>query len=205
MLITISGPSGSGKSSVAKVLSEKLGLPTVDVGRIFRRMAKEKGMSVGEFGRYAEKHKKLDEELDERVIRMARRRKDLILQSRLAGLMTARYGMPAVRIWIDASTKTRAARISRREGRPAAQILKETTRRDMDNLKRYKQTYGLDLNDRSVYDIVVKTDDLTINQVVASLLKSLKPIWPKKRTAPPPPQKKRSRAPHRRQPKHQKK
>ncbi|MEY4723810.1 MAG: hypothetical protein RLZZ324_1323 [Candidatus Parcubacteria bacterium] len=185
MLITISGLSGSGKSSAAQGLSEKLGMPTVDAGAIFRRMAKERGMTVSEFGRYADKHRKIDLDFDKRLIRMAKRRKTLILQGRLTGMMTARYEVPAIRIWIGATARTRAGRIAGREGKSVAVVAKETAARDRDNRARYLRTYGLDLNDLSVYDIVVKTDGLTLSQVIHSLLKSLKRIWPKTSRTPP--------------------
>ncbi len=181
MLITISGLSGSGKSSAAKGLSAKIGVPTVDIGQIFRRMAKEHGMDVVTFGPYAEKHPEIDRKLDAAMIRKVKRAGDIILQGRLAGHMTAREGMEAVRIWIAASARTRASRVSRREGVPYRQALSEISQRDRDNRIRYKRTYGLDLNDLSVYDIVVQTDRLSIEEVVTCLVKALNRIWPKKR------------------------
>ena len=173
MLITISGLSGSGKSTAAKGLSERLGIPTVDVGTIFRAMAAKRGMDVVEFGRYVEEHPEIDRELDKAMMRKAKRSGDLILQGRLAGLMTAKEGLPAVRIWIDASAKVRASRVARRQGVPFKAAMAEITRRDKDNLDRYRHTYGLDLNDLSVYSIAVQTDNLTLEEVVSSLVKEL--------------------------------
>jgi cytidylate kinase len=39
MLITIDGPAGSGKSTVSRKLSEKLGIPFLDTGAIYRALA----------------------------------------------------------------------------------------------------------------------------------------------------------------------
>lgn len=181
MLVTISGLSGSGKSSGAKGLSERLGIPTVDVGSIFRAMAKRHRMDVIAFGLYAEKHPEIDRELDDEMIRLAKKRKNLILQGRLAGLMSAARGLKAHRIWIDASLDTRAKRTAVREGIPLAKARKNVAKRDNDNRNRYLETYGLDLNDRSVYDTVVQTDDLTIEEVVSFLAKNLTNVWPKRR------------------------
>jgi predicted cytidylate kinase len=180
MLITISGLSGSGKSSAAKGLSEKIGIPTVDIGQIFRRMAKQHGMDVVAFGPYAEEHPEIDRKLDAAMIRKAKRAGSIIMQGRLAGLMTAKEGMEAFRIWIAASARTRASRVSKREGTPYRQALSQITKRDRDNRIRYKRTYGLDLNDLSVYDIVVQTDYLSIEEVVSRLVKAFTRIWPKK-------------------------
>lgn len=180
MLITISGSSGSGKSTAARGLSKEFGIPTVDVGAIFREMAKKHGMEVGAFGRYAETHTEIDQELDAEMIRRARKSKKLILQGRLAGWMTKREGLKAVRIWVGASLKTRARRVARREGIPYAKALAGVGRRDRDNVTRYKKTYGLDVNDLSIYDIVVETDNLNIEEVVSSLVTSLQ-IWLKRK------------------------
>jgi predicted cytidylate kinase len=181
MLITISGLSGSGKSSAAKGLSEKLGIPTVDVGKIFRALAAKHGMDVVAFGTYVEKHPDIDRELDAAMIRRAKRSRNLILQSRLAGHMSARENLDAVRIWIAASPKVRAERVARREGCSYKEAHAEVTRRDKDNRNRYLKTYGLDLNDLSIYDIVVQTNDSSKEEVISRLVKELTRIWPKKR------------------------
>jgi cytidylate kinase len=184
MLITISGLSGSGKSSSAKRLAERLGIPTVDIGTIFRAMAKRRKMDVATFGRYAEAHPEIDRELDAAMVRRAKRADNLILQGRLAGWMSVLNDLPAYRIWIGATARTRASRVAKREGIPYARALKEITRRDKDNLVRYRRTYGLDLNDLSIYDSVVQTDNLSVEQVVSSLVKTLPKVWPMKPRTP---------------------
>ena len=183
MLITISGPSGSGKSSAAAGLAKKLGIRTVDAGAVFRKMAKEHGMSVGDFGLYAEKHPEIDRQFDKRLLALGSRGRSIILQGRLTGLLSHREGMPAIRIWITASARTRAKRIAQRENKPFARVYRETQARDADNVARYKKTYGLDITDTSVYDFVVKTDRLTLDEVVGTLYKYVKPLWPRKRSS----------------------
>lgn len=198
MIITISGQSGSGKSTVAKDLGRRLGVPAVDVGSLFREMAAERGQDVIAFGAYAQKHPEIDQELDRKMIELCRRRRNLILQGRLAGWMTERDGIEAHRIWIAASPRTRARRIAEREKLPFKRAYADTRRRDADNRCRYQQTYGLDLNDLSVYDTVIQTNNLTVEEVVSALISEIPKIWPKKRKSktsrrPKPPLKHRQR------------
>ena len=54
MIITIGGLAGSGTTTAAKVLSDIMDIPFLSTGSIFRDMAKEKGMSVLEFSKFAE-------------------------------------------------------------------------------------------------------------------------------------------------------
>ena len=52
--ITLSGKSGTGKTSVGKLLASKLGYELVSVGKFSREFAKSKyGMSIDEFQVYA--------------------------------------------------------------------------------------------------------------------------------------------------------
>lgn len=180
MLLTISGLSGSGKSSTAKGLGKELGFPTVDIGQIFRAMAAKHKMDVVAFGPFAAKHPEIDKQLDAAMIRRAKKHKNIIMQGRLSGWMTKREGLEAIRIWIAASPKVRAMRVAKREGIPFKKAASDMAKRDRDNRNRFKQTYGLDLNDLNLYDIVVQTDNLTVEEVVSCLVTALNRIWPKK-------------------------
>jgi predicted cytidylate kinase len=173
MLITLSGLSGSGKSSTAKAVSEALGIPTVDVGGIFRAKAAEHGMDVMAFGRYVAEHPEIDRELDDEMIEEARRQPDLILQARLAGWMTYKREVPAMRIWLETSEEERARRVSGREGISPEQALADLRLRDSRDRERYLGLYGLDVNDISVYDVVIRTDNLGLAEVTSAVINSI--------------------------------
>ena len=49
MLVTVSGPAGSGKSTTAAGIAEAFGLDHVSGGDIFRALAAERGYSPVEF------------------------------------------------------------------------------------------------------------------------------------------------------------
>jgi len=82
--ITISGPPGSGKTTVAKILSEKLKIKLISAGSVFRQLAKEKGMSLEDFSRLAEINPEIDILIDKMQREMAEREKNAIIEGRLS-------------------------------------------------------------------------------------------------------------------------
>ena len=173
MRITISGPPGSGKTTACNKLSEILGLKAVVFGKIFREMAAEKHLSLIEFGALAEKDPSIDESIDSKILEIARENEDIILESRLSAYMLSRNNIPAFKIHLWASPEVRMSRIGVREGQPLEDAIKETLQRQVSEAKRYKMYYDIDINDMSVYDLVVDTDKLDPDGVIDAILKAI--------------------------------
>ncbi|MBP3385808.1 MAG: AAA family ATPase [Candidatus Methanomethylophilaceae archaeon] len=173
MRITISGPPGSGKTTACSNLSEVLGLKAVVFGKIFRELAAEKNLTLGQLGAIAESDPSIDEMIDSRILEIARENEDIILESRLSAYMLTRNGIPAFRIYLDASPDVRMARVGLREGETFEEAHAKTVERQNSEAKRYMMYYGIDINDRSVYDLVVNTDDLTPEEVLSTILDAL--------------------------------
>ena len=72
MRITISGPPGSGKTTVCGKLSETLGLKAVVFGQVFRQLAAEKGLTLVELGKLAEQDPQIDADIDAKIVETAR-------------------------------------------------------------------------------------------------------------------------------------
>ena len=155
MLITVSGPPGSGKSTNAAGLADRLGVDHVSGGDIFREMAAERGMSPVEFNEFAEADPKFDRKLDRRLRDIATTRDELVLESRLAGWLAADHA--DFRFWFDAPLSVRAERIAEREGKPVERAKAETKRREDSERKRYGEFYGIDIDDLSIYDAAYNT------------------------------------------------
>jgi cytidylate kinase len=155
MLITVSGPAGSGKSTFADALADALGYEHVSGGDIFRSMADDRGLSLVEFNRLAEDDDAVDRELDRRLREIARDRERVVLESRLAGWMAGDYA--DLRLWLDAPLEVRVARVADREDKPLERARQETTERAASEAKRYREYYGIDIEDRSIYDLAVNT------------------------------------------------
>ncbi|MDD1772996.1 MAG: AAA family ATPase [Methanomassiliicoccales archaeon] len=173
MRITISGPPGSGKTTICKMLSDRLGIECVISGAIFREMAEEQGLSLSKFGSLCEVDFKYDRLLDERMLRIAEAKRDVLLEGRLTAHMLHRNGIPAYKIFLGASLAVRAKRIAGREGIDENEARRSIIEREKCEAKRYEGCYGIDLADKSVYDLVIDTSDLTPEQVSDMIVANL--------------------------------
>ena len=173
MRITISGPPGSGKTTACNRLSEILGLKAVVFGKIFRELAAEKHLSLIEFGELAEKDPSIDQAIDNKILEIARENEGIILESRLSAYMLSRNSIPAFKIYLGASPEVRMSRIGVREGQTLEDAKKETLERQASEAKRYMMYYNIDINDMSVYDLVVNTDELDPDGVIDAILKAI--------------------------------
>lgn len=159
MLITISGPAGSGKSTAAGALADLLGYEHVSGGDIFRDLASERGLTPLELNRQAEEDDAIDRDLDRRLRELAKTRDDLVLESRLAGWMAGDYA--DLRIWLSAPLSIRAERIASREDKPIDVAREETEARSESEAERYAEYYGIDIEALDIYDFVLNTARLS--------------------------------------------
>ncbi|WP_181685456.1 (d)CMP kinase [Halorhabdus salina] len=155
MLITVSGPAGSGKSTLAESLADALDYDHVSGGDIFRSLAEEREMTPLELNKQAEDDETIDLDLDRRLRTTAQDRDDLVLESRLAGWMAGDHA--DLKLWLDAPLGVRADRISQRENKPIEQAKTETKERGESEAQRYREYYGIDIGDLSIYDLVINT------------------------------------------------
>lgn len=173
MRITISGPPGSGKTTACNKLSERLGVKAVVFGEFFRKLAKDKNMTLAEFGALAEKDPSIDKSIDDMILDVARNNKDIILESRLAAYMLVKNNIPAFKVYLYASLETRLKRVGIRDEEVIEEVRKHTIERQSSEAKRYKMYYDIDIEDKSVYDLTLNTDDLDPDQVVEKILEAI--------------------------------
>lgn len=170
--VTVSGFSGSGKTTFAEVIAEETGLRHKKAGEIFRKLAEEKGMTIDEFSKKREDE--VDLMIDKRFLKLAMEG-GYILDARLSGWTAGDYADVKVFLKVDPEIATK--RIKERENTSYEEAYKRTQARDRADKKKYKKLYGIDLNDMSVFDFVINNGKLKIGQlkqfarIVANIIK----------------------------------
>ena len=170
MRVAISGPPGSGKTTVSEIVAERLGYRLVLVGQIFRQMADERKVSLDTFGRYAEEDETIDKELDSRMIAVARSSDDIVIEGRLTGALLKRSDIEALAVHVDAAEDVRCLRIAKREGRSVDQVLKEMRVRERSESKRYLAYYGIDASNRMIYDMWIDSSGRSAEEVAGIIV-----------------------------------
>jgi len=159
MIICISGLSGAGKNTVGSIVARRLGLRLIQFS--FKNWAKERGIALMELQREATKDSSLDKQLDRRIVEEAGRG-DCVVVTWLAPWMVKNADL---RIWVDASEEVRARRIMQRDGMPHGKALAHVRERDANNRERYKRYYDIDIDDRSIFDVTINSDNFTPEQI----------------------------------------
>lgn len=168
MIITISGPPGSGKTTAAKMLAKSLNYEFLSTGMIFRQMAEERGMTLAEFGKLATEDESIDRALDKKMVEMVG--DNMVLEGRLAAHMLHLNGINAFKVWIDASLDTRVKRICGRESKDFETVKRENVEREALEHERYQKFYDIDSRSLAVYDLVIHSDDLAPEEVVTKIM-----------------------------------
>lgn len=170
LTITISGPSGSGKSFVAASIAKSFGLRIVSTGQIFRQLAASANKPLEVFLKGSAK--KIHLAADQRAAKFAAKGK-VVLDGRLTGW--AAGDLANFRIFLTAPLAVRAKRISLRDKISLASAKRRVAGRDKIDIQNFKRVYGLDSRDLSIYHLVLDTsffDAARTSEVVVAILKS---------------------------------
>ena len=171
MIITVSGSPGTGTSTLSRILSKELDLRWVNSGELFRKIASDRGISLRELGRIAEESPEVDYLIDDAQRAMA---KDAggVFEGRLSG-----HVLDAdLKILLKADRMVRAERIASREEKLVEDAIQESRVREECEARRYEKYYNIDVNDFSVYDLVIDTGTWNEKGVVAIALAAVRSL-----------------------------
>ncbi|UXD21893.1 cytidylate kinase [Ignicoccus pacificus DSM 13166] len=168
--IVISGPPGSGKSTVAKMLSELLNLPVISAGSIFRSIAREMGMDLVKFNEYAKENPRIDIEIDLRTLK-ASIEGNVIIEGHLTAWVAPKADL---KVYLTAPIRVRAKRIAKRDGIDEEEAMFSILEREKAHWERFKALYGIDITDLSPFDLVVDTSKFRPEEISNMIISYIK-------------------------------
>ena len=172
MIITIGGLAGTGTTTAAELLSERLDIPFISAGFIFREMAEEKGMTVLEFSEFAEGNDDIDKEIDRRQAERAKSSENLIIEGRLS----AYFVEADLKVWLITPFDVRSERISKRESKSVDLAKDEIIVREESEALRYKEIHNIDISNMDIYDLILNSDSFDPESISEIIIQTLKVI-----------------------------
>lgn len=179
-IITIAGRPGSGKSTTAKAVTEKLGYQHFSSGDLFRALAREQGVDVLQANLSAEQNAEIDHLVDGRLQNIGATQDRIVIDSR-----TAWHWIPSsFKVFLDLDLRVAAERIlasmddarlaSEHTHRDAGEYAKILRQRLDSESRRYKALYNIDPYVMDNYNLVVNTAAHNLDEVVQLVLDSYK-------------------------------
>ena len=171
-IITIAGRIGSGKTSVASQLSERLGYELITIGHIFRKMAIESGNTVITLNKQAETDDSIDEKVDGMLMSLSGH-SNLVVDSRLGW----HFIDSSFKVYLYTELGQAVERIYK-DDRPSedyinktkSEFLKDIEYRMQLERERYLEKYGVDIHNTDNYNLIIDTTDRTVEDVVDIIL-----------------------------------
>jgi|APHM01.1.fsa_nt_gi cytidylate kinase, putative len=175
IIITVDGPSGSGKGTLAAHIADTLDLKHFSAGDVFRSIADERGTTHVELAEKAGKD--VDLEVDRKTLSRGLE-ESCVIDGRLPCWVLGEYSN--LRIFLTADIEERARRIAGREGKDHEQAKEDTEKRDRKNRERYMDYYSIDTDRRDIYDLIVDNTDMSIDEQNELVDKVLKKEFPER-------------------------
>lgn len=175
--ISLAGDLGSGKSTVSKLLIDRMGAEYYSTGRIVRAIAERMGMDVNTFNTYMETHPETDNEIDDGLRALKDDPRFLIIDSRMAW----RFTPGTFKVYMSTDSEVSALRImnAHRDGESFSSLgeaVSSVLARRASERKRYYEMYGVDIKDLTNYDFVIDTTYLTPDEVAGMIEKAFR-LW----------------------------
>ncbi len=171
MNIAIGGLSGSGKGTLAKLIAKKLNLKgPFSAGDIFRKMAKENGYSLEEFHKIVKENPEYDKKIDEEIKFLSFKEDGAVFEGRLPPYICNAQ----LKIYLECPLETRAERVAKRDKIPFKEALQKTKFRDNENHERFKNLYGIDTNNLSIFDLILDSEKNAPQELLSQVLNYIK-------------------------------
>ena len=158
--VTISGPPGSGTSTLVSRIASSRDWSSLNGGDVFREEARTRGLTVEQLSSEAKEDLDVDRSLDLLLQKMmSSNDSPEIVESRLSGWWAHKNNLDCLRVWVNVSEQERARRIQKREGGDLEDCLRKSQKRQRDDMERYSILYDINLDDMSPYNLVIDADE----------------------------------------------
>ncbi len=171
-IITIAGELGSGKSSTAKLVASKLRYIHYSAGDLMRQIGREQGIEdIRTFNFSIEGKVDFDHQVDERTKKIGLEQDRVVFDGHMAGHMlpqsfrvylTLPANVAAERILSSITPERRASEHIPDDPLEYLDMLNE---RQQSNIRRYMKLYGVNPYQPKLYDLVVDTSKLSLEEV----------------------------------------
>ncbi len=183
-IIVIGGYPGSGKSTVRKILAEKLGYKSFSAGDFSRQLAQERGMTLEELNEYiAKEGEELDHLIDEEQKRIEKEENEYVVDAHIGFHFIPSGFKVFLMIPIETSAKRiyedRNASIRVKSGDSMAsyeEALERTKKRIENHKLRYMKHYGINVYDVSQFDLVIDNSDMKAEEVAQEIIAAFN-VW----------------------------
>ena len=163
--ITMTGEPGCGKTTIAKLVTERLGSQYLSTGAIQREIAESMGLTTLELNKLAETDPSIDEKIDAHTRSLAGSRK-LVVDSRVAW----RFLPNSLKVFLVCPPSVAAKRVhaqnrkdeSYTDSQQAVELLRQRFESEKARFARY---YGAALGNLRNYDLVIDTSLATPDQI----------------------------------------
>lgn len=143
------------------MLSKKLGLRHVSAGQLFRKITEESGLSLGSMSEKASEKDDLDKLVDART-REEAKKGSVVIDGLLAGWIASNDAN--LKFYLYTSEDERMRRIAHRDKCSLEDAREATLFREELERVRFKRFYAIDIDNYSIYDLVLNTGLLSADR-----------------------------------------
>jgi cytidylate kinase len=182
MKISITGDLGSGKTTVAKLICEKLGIAYFSTGAIQRELASKLGVDTLSLNKITENDRKIDDMVDSALSQLNNTENPVVIDARMGWFFIP----SSFKVYLHVDINIAAERVAKDMGRTSEKYndisaaKKELLARKMSENKRFITLYNADCSLLDNYDLVIDSSSSTPAEI-AELIISRYNNWEKDR------------------------
>ena len=174
VVVAVSGPPGAGSSTVAKLLSERLGIKYFSPGQYMK--AKAGGNETDAAFRGWKDEELASEEHHNSIDEMQKdiaRKGDVVIDGKLSVHMLEPFA--DLRVFITAPLEIRAERTSGRDRMNIEEVKETMEKRQKEEVENWKEMYGFDYlkKQEEEADMVVDSSDIRPEEIVDRIMERL--------------------------------